>query len=408
MSELLRVIYNATQIDLTDPFTFDTTKTKSSLCERVARIALFIFLSIVSQGIVTAFCLGVAYWKEKKIQKAEAIIEKFWKEHIQAFKFWYGTSALYYTHFKKHGISATYPVALQSIIKEIREIWTNHQYDVLPKTSDFLQFEHRYENARKHNKVEVDFAANCESLREYTFGERTGGGEWMYEVRRFLSKAARNIKVFSEEECQTLTKIDAFVKLLLKVPPMTVAINGGSSYFLRGDRYFRFFGPLPKIIALVKESCPAWTDPIKLKNYLDNVLMKEFIETKSSLEKRLPYLPIRQPIPSDQLEFAILPQLECPRLEFDCEVVLSSAEMFALNIDLQHFSSHEEYQDSRFNFTFRTEGEELFYYVTRQRLSEQDNKHRRANLAEIELRRKTVEEILKGLGSEFLLKYAAT
>lgn len=279
------------------------------------------------------------------------IMQDFWQKHIRSFEIRHGTNSLYLNHFKQHGISSNYPVALEELIEKTRNLWQKHRYDIAPKTEYFCHFEQRYDQARSAKEIGVSFSASGRVIDEFTLGARHGG-EWIREIRHFVLEAQNNIHVLSSEERKILLELRSFIQVLESLPPLIVTIRPGLPA-LAASRNKLTFSTLEGFIERVKHNCEDWQDTEQLSDYLEHkllpVLEREQEEYRGQYE-----IPVDFPIQPKDMEFRLVRNahkpisMDFPHLEFDKPVVLSKDELLKLQIERNGFSSWEEYQDSRF------------------------------------------------------------
>ena len=199
------------------------------------------------------------------------LMKQFWEQHIHTFKISHGTTSLYYNHFKQHGISATYPLALEGIIEKIRHIWRMHEDDIVPRTGYFTNFEERYDQARLRGEIRFSFSADESITEEYTTGARQGG-EWIREVKYFLASASRKNNVISNYRLEDLLETEALIDVMSQIPAMIVSIRAGDPA-LRYSFGDSLLCPLGDFIYKVKKRFNEWEDPEKLENFLNNKLL---------------------------------------------------------------------------------------------------------------------------------------
>lgn len=398
---LLNIFKTTTHLDhIAHPFTRDKGMDEPSLTKRVAGVVVFIFLSLLTLGAASAFYLYQASWKWHKddvqphlsaastkpsidleINESDKpslkLIQQFWKEHIQSFKISHGTSALYLQHFKEHGLSATYPKALETIIQKIRTLWNNHEHDIMPKTGYFRWFEQRYDEARQKLKVTFSFSCKPSITDEFTTGARQGG-EWIREVRSFLRETRSKTYVFSTEEKQTLLETEALVYVIDTLPALIVKINAGCPDLAKNHGFWNRSEILCSsraFINLVKKDCPDWQTPAKLQTYLNGDLLSRVTAIKKGLEESYE-LSVTTSVQAEHLEFEFVGghkrkavPTDYPKLEFDRTTTLSCDEIIKLQINDIGFTDIEEYQNSRFESMYLGK---LKYSITRRMRTAED------------------------------------
>lgn len=289
---------------------------------------------------------------------------RFWETNISSFQISHGTTSLYHAHFKEHGISARYPIALEGIIAKIRNVWTNHEHDITRRTGYFKYFEERYDAARARGVVQLSFSCREEITREFTTGTRCGG-EWVREVREFLSAASKKKEVLASDEWETLLEAEALIQVIESVPPMIVKISAGCPD-LRPLFVHTLLLPLEEFRAYVKRNC------IQDMGY---TLLPELEHQKEVLKANYE-IPLAVPVAAKYLEFEFVkpsdyeeePILDYPKLEFDQTSTISFEEIAKLRIESSGLSQIEEYQDSKFEYSYKGDS----YIVTRKALTEKD------------------------------------
>ncbi len=273
MCEVLNTLEIATHVDhLWEP-SLPQAGSREISCElRVAGVALFFFATIFTVGIGAIYLLYTA--NEKRLQANQGIqqIEQFWQQDINAFALSHGTTSLYAAHFKRHGISATYPAELHEIIAKVIRLWSAHENRV-PKTGYFRLFKQRYDASMAQKRVAFSFSADPEITEEYTTGARGHGGEWMREIRNFLRDVLEHKHLFTHEEQETLSQMRALSEVLRLVPPMIVEIPAGTEAFRRlmfgrGGRNSPFMQQ-HFFVDFVKSGCD-WRNPQALSTFLNN------------------------------------------------------------------------------------------------------------------------------------------
>jgi hypothetical protein len=315
---------------------------------------------------------------EKKSTKE---LRSFWQEHIFPIKLCHGTTSLYYTHFKKFGISATYPAPLENIVAKIRNVWTKHEHDICRKTGYFRDFEKRYDKARSKKEIAVSFSADPSITQEYTTGARHGG-EWIREIRQFLYQASEKKALLSSEEQKTVKEMQSLVDLMGEVFPMIVKISAASPYASDARVYinFDYITPFEDFVATVKKEYPEWVKVGKLSTYLETTLLPKVKKANKEISKEYEY-PIWHAVPPEELEFEFVgkPKIEkaqprqtyergffslikkllwpstkiYPQIAFNTPTKLSTDEVIKLRIrTTSGFSAIEEYQDSIFDCNF--------------------------------------------------------
>lgn len=308
------------------------------------------------------------------------LIQLFWEQHIRSFKISHGTTSLYHKHFKDHGISSSYPVALENTIAKFRAVWANHEHDITHRTGYFRDFERRYDQAREKQEVAVSFSAQASITQEYTTGARHGG-EWVRELRHFLREASVKKNVLSLDEQRTLLETESLIDVMSSVPPMIVKINAGCPNLRNIFGWHSLFRPLDEFIDYIKLHCEGWQDPGTLSKYMNTILLPQLEDEKE--RHRTKYeITLHNVIHADHLEFEFvnvsryritpIPN-DYPKLNFDRPQKLSSQEVGKLRIEHSGFSDIEEYQDSRFECEYSVEGNGT-WTITRKALTEEDNK----------------------------------
>lgn len=313
---------------------------------------------------------------------AEQEIKRFWEKHVCSFKISHGTTVLYRAHFKKHGISATYPAALEQMIQKIRTVWKNHEHDIMKRTNYFKLFEGRYDQARNKQEIATSFSAQQSITVEYTTGARRGG-EWIREIGYFLREAANKSNVLSPDEQETLLQAQALVDVMNTLPPMIVKINAGCPDLYNGP--FSPFGYKSLLVTLeafskrVKEQCTNWKDPQQLSQYMQHVLLPELEKDKKRIST-IYELVLYRPVAAKHLEFELVkearakedaPPTDYPKLDFDKPTTLSREQIGKLQITPSGLSDLKAYQDSRFEYQ---EVSKDLWTVIRKKRTEMDDK----------------------------------
>ncbi|MBA3722543.1 MAG: hypothetical protein H0W88_09105 [Parachlamydiaceae bacterium] len=373
MSNLVSIIKVTTNVDhLIHPFQWKEGLEDCSVTKRIVGVVTFIFVSGLTLGCGSVFYIYKANWKYHEAPANSMSL--FWKEHIQSFKLSHGTSSLYLKHFKEHGISATYPEALSTIIQKIRTLWKNHEHDVMPRTGYFKMFEMRYDNAHRTKQFGVSFSANPNIKREFTTGARYGG-EWMREIRQFLLHVYRKNPVLSSDERRTILEIESLVDVINQIPPMLVNIKLDCPVLQNNRSWDKRLSPLPEFVHYVKRECTGWKDFQLLTRYLNSALLPDLKAVKARLENNYE-ISISQPISANYLEFEVFESSEkediahnYPKLEFNNPTRLTNDEIIKLKIEISRFSDIEEYKDSRFECINEPTGGWL---VTRKVLTDED------------------------------------
>lgn len=244
----------------------------------------------------------------RKLCSAE-LIRLFWEQHIQSFKICHGTSSLYYKHFKEKGISASYPEALENLIAKVRKLWRDHEHEFIPRTDYFRMFEYRYDKARQKGEVTLSFSANEWVTKEFTTGARRGG-EWIRELRNFLSEASTKKEVFSVEEQKTLLETEALMDLILSAPPMQVKVAAGCPDLELAPIFAMYTSPslllsLRKFENYIKLHCPQWEVPDELLDYMNTSLLPELKSEKERIKTHYELI-LHSPIQPQYLEFEFI------------------------------------------------------------------------------------------------------
>jgi hypothetical protein len=231
------------------------------------------------------------------------LIQDFWKKNIHSFSIKHGTSSLYEKHFRKFGLSSVYPEPFQDIVKKVRQLWDRYEKEVFPKSDYFRWFEQRFDKAYEQKRIEFSFAANKFRTQEYTVGRRGHGGEWMREVRRFLSTAKEKNIPFSQDEQNIFDRIETLSDLLYATPPMTINIRGGSAAFVQIFPQTHLCS-LQDLVSRIQKTFSRWQEPRQLRHYLSAqispAIRSEIDRWQNSYE-----IMVNQPVPSDLLDFDI-------------------------------------------------------------------------------------------------------
>jgi hypothetical protein len=311
-----------------------------------------------------------------------------YQSKIHPHRLLHGTSSIYEAHFKKHGISATYPPALENLIQRVRSAWDAHS-NIHPKTEYWLWFLQRYDNAKQHQKIEINFSSSPSITQEYTLGARRGG-EWIRELRGFLRAAKEHPAVFTAEEKETLLEAEEFIQILDSVPPMAIAIKTPVKYIFT-------FGSLDAFQTYIKQTFPNWSNPQKLQTYLKMNIEGRVAQTANSHH----YSDlIGFPIPPQNLTFEILQEpiksslpKEHPKIPFDTPTTLTYAQTAALKIHYNGFSELTNYADSRFTYEPYKNGTIL----TRKTLTAQDINEKKAFFAQEEKKKAIRQRFISSL-----------
>jgi hypothetical protein len=303
------------------------------------------------------------------------IMQRFWQERVCSFKISHGTNSLYLSHFRQHGIGATYPPALEGMIARIRDVWGRHQLDVAPKTQYFCDFERRYDLAHQTKRVAFSFSANERITQEFTLGARQGG-EWIRELRRFVIDARNNRQKLTDDEWGVILEVRTFIQVLDALPALIVRVHAGSADLVKQYGYRApLFSTQDGFINHVKRVCPQWEDPVRLSSYLEGTLLPD-LQREQAQQREKYEITINDSIAPEQLEFELVGgrrqpfSADYPKLAFDEPVTLSRDEAFKLRIDLTGFSYRKEYEDSRFTYDYDHSSRKTT--VTRRRLAEED------------------------------------
>jgi hypothetical protein len=303
-------------------------------------------------------------------------MQRFWRDQVSSFKICHGTNSLYLSHFKQHGISATYPAALEGMVTKIGRVWENHTQDIAPKTAYFRDFERRYDQARLSKQVAFSFSADRSITHEFTLGARQGG-EWIRELRHFTREARAKERLLTADERQTVLEVTSFIQVLDSLPALIVKVHAGCSDLVRQYGWNRpLFSTFEGFSNHVKEQCAQWEDPAQLSSYLDETLLPELQSQQEEYRKKYE-ITVNTAIAPQHLEFELVGgrrqpfSKDYPRLAFDSPVALSSEEMLKLRIDLTGFSYRDEYLDSRFECHYDSHSQQTT--VTRKKLTERDH-----------------------------------
>lgn len=308
-------------------------------------------------------------------ERAHLTIESFWKLHVNSFALNHGTTALYYRHFQEHGISSSYPPALEEIIEKIRSVWKNHETDICPCSQYFEWFEERYDEAFQNKKIAVSFSAQQMITSEFTTGARRGG-EWIREVRHFLREAYPKLGCLSAEEKQTVLKMEALVDVIDTVSPMVVTIRPSCEEIRPAFHNSPLLSPLSVFLSYVKNSCKNWQDSASLSHYLKQEVLPQLERLKQEYERQYE-ITVDREILAKHLEFTFIEnskkeELSCsyPRLQLDQATPLSQEEISLLQIERTGFTDIAEYRDSRFFCEYLAINSE--WIVTRKTLTQKD------------------------------------
>lgn len=306
------------------------------------------------------------------------IITEFWKEHVDTFHLNHGTSALYFHHFKKYGLSSTYPPQLESAILRIRTVWNNHQ-DVMAKTNYWCGFEKRYEESRLYKDTTVSFSIS--RTHEYTHGERRYGGEWIKELKEFLKRASEQLNKFSDSEKEILLDTEALIQAMGSLPAMIVKLK--PRHFLTNGYLTRSFPSLEEYIANFVNH-KDWKDPLKLHRYLLTQELEFLNEKKKRISGEYEYVLQNEVAPEnleieiirlDRSKITIIPSTDYPKLKFDEPIEMSADEISKLDINsTTYLSTLPEYSDSVFECKYRYDEtlQKSIYTVTRRKPTQKD------------------------------------
>ncbi len=283
-------------------------------------------------------------------------IQAFWESYIGSFKISHGTSGVYHKHFQRHGISATYPKALESLVTSIRKVWSDHEGDIAAKTEYFRWFEERYDMASKKKQITMSFSAGS-SMDEFTTGERGYGGEWVRELQTFLNKAKAKKERLNPDEQEVLLNTEALIDVMRKVPPMTVNVSFASLKW--GSHDGSLFCPLEKFRTYVKKECTQSSNPRILATFLAS-LLPQIEEEKARIQSNYEIC-VHEEVPPEQLTFEFIKDSfssaadtsNYPKLEFNQPTELSLGEVIALGINPKtKRSAVEAYKDSIFEYEY--------------------------------------------------------
>ncbi|MFI5334045.1 MAG: hypothetical protein ACHQT8_02630 [Chlamydiales bacterium] len=232
-------------------------------------------------------------------------IEQFWKEHVQSMKIVHGTSALYLAHFKRHGISATYPVGFETMVRNIRQVWTAHEEDICPKTVWFRIFEDRFDAAQREREVTVSFSGNPKVTHEFTQGAKSYGGEWMREVRTFMNTANKTTNLLTQAEQEILADTKGFSDALYLTSPMVVKISvtNESLHPEFGERFSPFL-PLDKFMTYVQANVQS-SSSTHVRDFLSTSAYARLEEARSMLHNGYE-VTVKRSIPASALEFEMV------------------------------------------------------------------------------------------------------
>ncbi|CAF23553.1 hypothetical protein [Candidatus Protochlamydia amoebophila] len=278
------------------------------------------------------------------------IIESFWKEHIASFKVCHGTTSLLLKHFTEYGISSTYPPALHDMITKVRAVWKNHEYDILPRSGYFKNFERRYDDAHLKQQIAVSFTADPFRQKEYTVGARGYGGEWIRELNQFIyeAKQANRKDLLTSEEKQIVMEMQSLIEVMQRIAPMKVKVP---YYMISRQKEFCSF---QEFESRVKSECLEWQSPEKLSAYLHTVSLPQLNDQKKIIENKYE-ITVYKTIHPKHLEFELIDSTTAfnyPMLDFNKPEELSSSQTGKLRIRLDTLCSElEEYQDSIFECT---------------------------------------------------------
>lgn len=255
-------------------------------------------VSLVERAVtvVADTCL----YDRRQRQMRRKFITNFWEENLRDFKISHGTSALYQGHFKKYGISATYPEALRSFIPKIRKVWAAHEKDIFPKTGYFRDIEKRHDEAARANKVAVSFSANPRVTEEFTRGARGYGGELVRELSQFLREAREKEGLLSAEEKEVVEELDALIDVMKIVPPMIIKARlTDSAKLISRFPCFLFKHPETFVSFVERES----------RSLLLGDIIKSLQGVRQQLERlQIDYeIVVERSIPPSELEFEVLP-----------------------------------------------------------------------------------------------------
>jgi hypothetical protein len=291
---------------------------------------------------------------QEEIAKATPVPRKIFKNPLR-----HGTSSLYYNHFKVHGISATYPKALEEITLAICKLWEEHQKETLRMTDYFLDFKSRYMQARsKEQKIAMSFSNREEITQEYTTGARGNGGEMMREVRTFLRETSENFCEDKPEKRKIYLQIKALDRLFRSMPPMILEVS---------DEVFGY-------------NCQNLNYEYKLTS----------------------------PVKADDINFIILDSptaqnlAEPCKLEFDVNKIVSLDELISLQIDANGHSYLPQYQDSFFEIVYHYQGSQTIRSVTRKKITEEMRKGK--EFAEKRIQNDFIAKLINELGLVTFIK----
>ncbi|MCH9608479.1 MAG: hypothetical protein S4CHLAM45_10550 [Chlamydiales bacterium] len=321
------------------------------------------YCTVIIPLVILAFKVALRSFETFHIQQEDQRIKGFWEEHIASFYIAHGTTSLFHTHFKTYGISSCYPPALADIITRIRNVWENHKEDIVEKTNYFKWFEERYDKANSSQQVEISFTADPFRQQEYTRGARGGGGEWIRELKHFISNVEQSTHrtVLTADEAETVLEMEMLIEAMQQAPSMLVKVP-----------YFVAFGKgnlcsFERFKEKVQKECPNWKSDQTLEHYLNETVFPQLQNTKTSIKNAYECV-VQVPIDPQHLDFEVIESTmsfdNYPYLEFNSPKELSSLEIGKLKIPYgSQYSEIEEYQDSRFEYT---DGDET-YLITRQK-----------------------------------------
>jgi len=338
------------------------------------------------------------------------MIAQFWKEHVESFKICHGTTSLYRPHFQKHGLSTRYPEALKPFIGKVRALWTNHAQTVMAKSGYFLEFEQRYDNAKKTDTIAFSFSARPSTTEEFTVGARHGG-EWIRELRNFLRELrSKKDIVLTDVEKRTVAELQALIDLMHVVPAMAVKINAGCPDIEHVFSLWTPFVSLEKFIEQMQRRFPDWKNCVALSGYLHSSVLQRIEHEKEQLQKDYE-IALNDPVCADHLEFELIggqkkepsiPQKrDYPAMTFDQPTRLLLKDVCKLKILTETgCSAHEEYQDSVFECKYADPNSWEVWMVTRRKKGEKDAE----TIAVAEEKRQMRIEWLRRFGCEDLMK----